>query len=65
MGIRLSGYQPRDVMFFAVMRAGAAGGLVAVYWFDLGIAGFFAAVAAGCVQREKTKCRARKDLLNR
>jgi hypothetical protein len=25
----------------------AGGGLVAIYWFDLGIAGFFAAVAAG------------------
>ena len=25
----------------------AAGGLVAIYWFDLGVAGFFAAVAAG------------------
>jgi putative MATE family efflux protein len=32
------------------MVAGAAGGLVAIYWFDLGVAGFFAAVAAGfCV----------------
>jgi hypothetical protein len=29
------------------MVASAAGGLVAVYWFDLGVAGFFAAVAAG------------------
>jgi putative MATE family efflux protein len=29
------------------MIACAAGGLVAIYWFDLGIAGFFAAVAAG------------------
>jgi hypothetical protein len=30
--------------------ASAAGGLVAIYWFDLGVAGFFAAVAAGfCV----------------
>ena len=29
------------------MIASAAGGLVAVYWFDLGAAGFFAAVAAG------------------
>lgn len=27
--------------------ASAAGGLVAIYWFDLGVAGFFAAVAAG------------------
>ena len=26
--------------------ASAAGGLVAIYWFDLGIAGFFAAAAA-------------------
>ena len=26
---------------------GPAGGLVAIYWFDLGVAGFFAAVAAG------------------
>ena len=32
------------------MVASAAGGLVAIYWFDLGVAGFFAAVAAGfCV----------------
>ena len=23
------------------------GGLIAVYWFDLGIVGFFAAIAAG------------------
>jgi putative MATE family efflux protein len=29
------------------MVASAAGGLVAIYWFDLGVAGFFAAVAAG------------------
>jgi Na+-driven multidrug efflux pump len=29
------------------MIASAGGGLVAVYWFDLGAAGFFAAVAAG------------------
>jgi len=29
------------------MIASAAGGLVAIYWFDLGVAGFFAAVAAG------------------
>jgi Na+-driven multidrug efflux pump len=29
------------------MVASAAGGLVAIYWFDLGIAGFFAAVASG------------------
>ena len=29
------------------MVASAAGGLVAIYWFDLGGAGFFAAVAAG------------------
>jgi Na+-driven multidrug efflux pump len=32
------------------MITSAGGGLVAVYWFDLGVAGFFAAVAAGfCV----------------
>jgi hypothetical protein len=32
------------------MVASAAGGLAAIYWFDLGITGFFAAVAAGfCV----------------
>ena len=32
------------------MMASAGGGVVAIYWFDLGIAGFFAAVAAGfCV----------------
>jgi Na+-driven multidrug efflux pump len=32
------------------MVASAAGGLVAVYWFDLGVIGFFSAVAAGfCV----------------
>jgi MATE family, multidrug efflux pump len=32
------------------MTTSAGGGLVAVYWFDLGVAGFFAAVAAGfCV----------------
>jgi putative MATE family efflux protein len=32
------------------MVASAAGGFVAIYWFDLGVAGFFAAVAAGfCV----------------
>jgi Na+-driven multidrug efflux pump len=32
------------------MIVSAAGGFVAVYWFDLGVAGFFAAVAAGfCV----------------
>ena len=32
------------------MIVSAGGGLVAVYWFDLGVAGFFAAVAAGfCV----------------
>lgn len=32
------------------MTVSAGGGLVAVYWFDLGVAGFFAAVAAGfCV----------------
>jgi len=32
------------------MIASAGGGLFAVYWFDLGVAGFFAAVAAGfCV----------------
>src|SRR5262249_5492632 len=29
------------------MVANAAGGLVAIYWFDLGVAGFFAAIAAG------------------
>jgi Na+-driven multidrug efflux pump len=29
------------------MAAGAAGGLAAIYWFGLGAAGFFAAVAAG------------------
>jgi putative MATE family efflux protein len=29
------------------MIVSAAGGLVAIYWFDLGVAGFFAAVAAG------------------
>ena len=29
------------------MVASAAGGLVAIYWFDFGVAGFFAAVAAG------------------
>src|SRR5262249_28142519 len=29
------------------MIASAAGGLVAIYWFDLGVTGFFAAVAAG------------------
>jgi len=29
------------------MIASAVGGLIAVYWFDLGVAGFFAAVAAG------------------
>jgi len=29
------------------MIASAAGGLVAIYWFDLGISGFFAAVACG------------------
>ena len=29
------------------MVASAAGGLVAMYWFDFGVAGFFAAVAAG------------------
>ena len=29
------------------MIASAGGGLVAIYWFNLGIAGFFAAVAAG------------------
>ena len=29
------------------MVASAAGGLVAIYWFDLGVVGFFAAVAAG------------------
>jgi hypothetical protein len=29
------------------MIASAAGGFVAIYWFDLGAAGFFAAVAAG------------------
>jgi Na+-driven multidrug efflux pump len=32
------------------MLTSAGGGLVVVYWFDLGVAGFFAAVAAGfCV----------------
>src|SRR5215467_9321909 len=32
------------------MIASAGGGLVAIYWFDFGVAGFFAAVAAGfCV----------------
>jgi Na+-driven multidrug efflux pump len=29
------------------MVASAAGGLVAIYWFDLGVAGFFTAVALG------------------
>jgi len=29
------------------MIASAGGGLVAIYWFDLGVAGFFASVAAG------------------
>jgi putative MATE family efflux protein len=29
------------------MLASAAGGLVAIYWFELGVAGFFTAVAAG------------------
>jgi len=29
------------------MVANAGGGLVAIYWFDFGVAGFFAAVAAG------------------
>jgi hypothetical protein len=29
------------------MIASAAGGFVAIYWFDLGVAGFFAAVAVG------------------
>ena len=29
------------------MIASAAGGLVAIYWFDFGVAGFFAAVATG------------------
>src|SRR5262249_43051704 len=29
------------------MVASAAGGFVAIYWFDLGVAGLFAAVAAG------------------
>jgi hypothetical protein len=29
------------------MAAGAAGGLAAIYWLDLGAAGFFAAIAAG------------------
>jgi hypothetical protein len=29
------------------MVASATGGLVAIYWFDFGVAGFFAAVAAG------------------
>src|SRR5215468_3673838 len=29
------------------MIASAVGGLVAIYWFDLGVAGFFATVAAG------------------
>src|SRR5262249_29383781 len=29
------------------MLASAAGGLVAIYWFDLGVAGFFTAVAVG------------------
>jgi putative MATE family efflux protein len=29
------------------MIASAAGGLVAIYWFDLGVAGFFTAVALG------------------
>jgi Na+-driven multidrug efflux pump len=32
------------------MIASAGGGLVAIYWFDLGVAGFYAAVAIGfCV----------------
>ena len=32
------------------MVASATGGLAAIYWFDLGVVGFFAAVAAGfCV----------------
>ena len=29
------------------MVVSASGGLVAIYWFDLGVAGFFAAVATG------------------
>ena len=29
------------------MIASAGGGLVAVYWFDVGVVGFFAAVATG------------------
>ena len=29
------------------MVASATGGLVAIHWFDFGVAGFFAAVAAG------------------
>ena len=29
------------------MAASAGGGLVAIYWFNLGVSGFFAAVAAG------------------
>ena len=29
------------------MVASASGGLVAIYWLDFGVAGFFAAVAAG------------------
>jgi len=31
----------------ARMLASAGGGLIAIYWFDLGVAGFFTAVAAG------------------
>jgi hypothetical protein len=29
------------------MIASAGGGLIAIYWLDLGVAGFFSAVAAG------------------
>jgi len=29
------------------MAVSAAGGLVAIYWFDFGVTGFFAAVAVG------------------
>jgi len=58
------------------MIASAAGGLMAIYWLDLGVAGFFAAVAAGfCLYAamlvhavfgvKNIKCRDRNDLLNR
>jgi Na+-driven multidrug efflux pump len=58
------------------MVASAAGGLAAIYWFDLGIAGLFAAVAAGfgiyaavlayAVFRVKdARSRTRDDFVNR